>query len=170
VEDRSEKLTGEKPVTLVVGADHAGYELKKGLCAELAGLGVEFQDLGAHTLDPLDDYPDFAARVGEAVGRAGATRGIVVCGSGVGVCIALNKHPGVRAGICHDTYSAHQGVEHDDMNVLCLGSRIVSSELARAIVKSFVDAQFSVTEERHLRRLEKVRELEKRYFRGPTTD
>jgi ribose 5-phosphate isomerase B len=117
-------------------------------------------DLGAYVLNPADDYPDFAQAVAEAVRRGQAERGIVVCGSGVGACVVANKLPGIRAGICHDTYSAHQGVEHGDMNVLCLGARVIGCELALEVVRAFVGAKFS-GEERHRRRLAKIAALEK---------
>lgn len=151
---------------LVVAADHAGFELKQILVEDLKAAGVPFEDLGAHSYVATDDYPDYADAIGQAIAAGSADRGIILCGSGVGVCVAINKYPGVRAGICHDTYSAHQGVEHDAMNVLCLGARIVGREVAREIVKSFVEARFS-EEERHVRRLEKVREVERRYLREP---
>ncbi len=144
---------------LAVGADHGGFSLKENIVASLQKDGHEVVDVGAHTLDSTDDYPDFARAVGQAVQRGDAERGIVICGSGVGACVAANKLRGVRAGICHDTYSAHQGVEHDDMNVLCLGARVVGVELARELVRTFVGAQFSGAE-RHVRRLAKVTAME----------
>ncbi|MBN1441848.1 MAG: ribose 5-phosphate isomerase B [Planctomycetes bacterium] len=150
----------EDTVKIAVAGDHAGFELKKVLVEHLRSLGHEVVDLGAHELDPLDDYPDFGARLASAIRQGEAPRGILVCGSGVGVCIAVNKFAGVRAGICHDVYSARQGVEHDDMNVLCLGSRIIGSSLAMLIARTFVDAEFT-GEERHRRRLAKVLEIEK---------
>jgi RpiB/LacA/LacB family sugar-phosphate isomerase len=146
-------------VRVVIGADHAGYQMKEFLKRELQSLGHEIEDVG--TFDPKqpDDYPDFAAAVGGAVQAGRAERGILVCGSGVGASVAANKLPGVRAGLCHDTYSARQGVEHDDVNVLVLGSRVVGTELARELVRSFLASKFS-GEERHVRRLEKVKALE----------
>jgi len=144
---------------LAMGADHGGFELKNDLAELLKETGHEVVDVGAHAYDAADDYPDFARLVAEAVASGAAERGIVVCGSGVGACIAANKITGVRAGLCHDTYSAHQGVEHDDMNVLCLGARIVGVELAREIVTAFVGAQF-ITAERYMRRLNKVLAIE----------
>lgn len=150
---------------LAIAADHAGYQLKQELLRELKTLGHEVTDLGTHDPSKPSDYPDFAQAVGDAIRAGKAERGVIVCGSGVGVCIAANKIPGVRAGICHDTYSARQGVEHDDMNVLCVGQRIIGVELAREIVKAFAAARFSLTEERHVRRLGKVRDLEKRYLK-----
>ena len=144
---------------IAVGADHAGYPLKAPLIEHLKSLGHTVLDVGAHTLDPADDYPDFARAVaGPVVGKE-ADRGILVCGSGVGAVVALNKVRGIRASVCHDVYSAHQGVEHDDMNVLCLGGRIVGEEVARELVAAFVAAEFS-GEERHLRRLAKVQAME----------
>jgi len=146
---------------VAIGADHGGYSLKEGLSTWLSS-EHDVLDLGAHGLDPGDDYPDYAQAVAEAVASGRAQRGIIVCGSGVGACIAANKVPGVRACLCHDTYSAHQGVEHDDMNVLCLGARVVGIELARELIAAFLGATFS-GEERHSRRLGKVIAIEKRY-------
>ncbi len=151
---------------LVIASDHAGLELKEEVRANLAQAGHEVIDLGAYTCDPQDDYPDFAEKAGEAIKAGVAPRGIVICGSGVGVCIAANKIPGIRAGICHDTYSAHQGVEHDDMNVLVLGARIIGPALAFELAHTFVHASFAVKEERFLRRFNKVRAIETRYQRG----
>ena len=156
---------------VAVGCDHAGFALKEAVVGWLREWGHQVQDVGAHAIDPADDYPDFAKLVAESVAARQADRGIIVCGSGVGASIAANKVAGVRAAICHDTYSAHQGVEHDDMNVLCLGNRVIGSELARELVSTFVKASFS-NEERHLRRLRKVLALEAANFaadRSPTT-
>jgi ribose 5-phosphate isomerase B len=144
---------------IAVGADHGGFPLKADLVALLRKLGHEAVDVGAHTLDPSDDYPDFARAVGQAVQRGEAERGVIICGSGVGACIAANKMRGIRAGVCHDTYSARQGVEHDNMNVLCLGARVVGIEVARELVQAFVGARFS-GEERHARRVAKVAAME----------
>lgn len=144
---------------IAVGADHAGYELKVQIVDILKGLGHEVSDVGAHSLDPADDYPDFVKALAEDVVSQKSARGIMVCGSGVGASVAANKVRGVRASVCHDTYSAHQGVEHDDMNVLCLGARIIGEELAAELVSTFVSAEFS-GEERHKRRLGKVLEME----------
>ena len=144
---------------LALGADHAGYALAVELRPWLPSLDVEVLDLGAHTFDAADDYPDFAAAVARSVAGGQAQRGLIVCGSGVGASVAANKVPGVRAAVCHDTYSAHQGVEHDDVNVLCVGGRIVGVELAKEIVAAFLNARFS-GEERHQRRLAKVMALE----------
>ena len=145
---------------IAVGADHGGYPLKAEIIQVLTQAGHEPVDLGAYTLDPTDDYPDFSEAVGRSLQAGRAERGIVICGSGVGACVAANKMKGIRAGICHDTYSAHQGVEHDNMNVLCLGARIVGSELARELVLAFANAHFSGAE-RHVRRLNKVLKLER---------
>jgi RpiB/LacA/LacB family sugar-phosphate isomerase len=155
-------------VRVVIGADHAGYQMKEFLKRELDSLGHETEDVG--TFDPKqpDDYPDFAAAVGTAIQTGRAERGILVCGSGVGASVAANKLPGVRAGLCHDTYSARQGVEHDDINVLVLGSRVIGTELARELVRSYLLSKFS-GEERHVRRLNKVKELEAQQMRGEDT-
>ena len=144
---------------IAVGADHAGYELKAPISEWLRADGHDVIDLGAHAMDPLDDYPDFAEAVARSVAAGEAERGVVVCGSGVGASVAANKVRGARASVCHDTYSARQGVEHDDMNVLCLGARIVGDELAKEIVGAFASASFT-GEERHQRRLGKVMALE----------
>jgi len=144
---------------IALGADHGGFPLKGEIAEWVRRQGHETIDLGAHSLDPGDDYPDFALGVAEAVTGGRADRGIVICGSGVGASIAANKIRGARAGLCHDTYSARQAVEHDDMNVLCLGARVVGPALAQELVSSFLAARFS-GEERHARRLAKVRALE----------
>ena len=149
---------------VAVGADHGGFTLKNDLCTRLCEV-YEIRDLGAHTLDPTDDYPDFARTVAQVVASGQADRGILICGSGVGACIVANKIPGVRACLCHDTYSAHQGVEHDDMNILCLGARVIGLELAIELVATFLNAQFS-GEERHQRRLEKVLAIERQALHG----
>lgn len=142
-------------------ADHAGAAMKDELLRRLtsAGLRHELIDLGGDGSDPLDDYPDFAQRLGIAIQDGAADRGILICGSGVGASVAANKMQGVRAAVCHDTYSAHQGVEHDDMNVLTLGSRVIGSEPAYECAIAFLGATFS-GEERHVRRLEKVLAIE----------
>jgi ribose 5-phosphate isomerase B len=145
---------------IAVGSDHGGYPLKQVVVDELTQLGHEVIDCGAHSYDGGDDYPDFARTVGLAVQRGEAERGIMLCGSGVGACVAANKVRGARACVCHDTYSAAQGVEHDAMNVLCLGSRIIGEELARALVRAFAAAQFS-TDPRFQRRLGKVLQIER---------
>jgi ribose 5-phosphate isomerase B len=149
---------------IAVAADHAGFPLKSTIVDDLRRWGHEAVDLGTHDGDVSTDYPDHAAQACEAVRSRQAERGIVICGSGIGACIASNKFPGIRAGICHDTYSAHQGVEHDDMNVLCIGSRIIGREPAREIVRAFVEARF-VEDERFVRRLKKVLAIEARYTR-----
>jgi ribose 5-phosphate isomerase B len=144
---------------LAIGSDHAGHSLKNALLELLRGDGHAVSDL-TPALDPQDDYPDAAAGVGRAVALGKAERGIVVCGSGVGASVAANKIRGVRAGLCHDTYSARQGVEHDDINVLCLGARVIGDAVARDLVRAFLGARFS-GEERHARRLRKILDLEK---------
>jgi ribose 5-phosphate isomerase B len=152
---------------IVVGADHAGFELKQNIAAYVPQLGHEVLDVGAYRGTEPDDYPDFAEAVAMVVRNGQADRGILICGSGVGASVAANKIPGTRAGLCHDTYSAHQGVEHDDMNVLVLGSRVIATELARELVKAYLGATFS-GEERHVRRLEKVKKLESKYLAAPS--
>lgn len=142
---------------IAIAADHAGYELKQELIPSLRAIG-EVEDLGTYSTDPVD-YPDIAERVARAVVSGAVERGVLICGSGVGASVAANKVPGVRAGLCHDTYSAHQGVEHDDMNVLVLGARVIGPELARELVRAFLAARFS-HEERHERRLRKIQALE----------
>lgn len=149
---------------LAVAADHAGYELKRLVVEELRAHGHEVLDLGADNPDQPDDYPDVAARLCEAVRGGRAPRGILVCGSGVGACVVANKFPGIRAGLCHDHYSAHRAVEHDDVNVLCLGGRIIGPAPAVEIVHSFVAARFS-GEERHVRRLANLRAIEERFLK-----
>lgn len=145
---------------VALGADHGGYALKKIVQEELLALGHVVVDCGADTFNPTDDYPDFAEAVGIAVQQGQAERGIVICGSGVGAAVAASKMRGIRSSVCHDTYSAHQGVEHDDMNVLALGARIIGDELAKELVRAYLSAQFSGAE-RHQRRLDKVLKIEK---------
>jgi ribose 5-phosphate isomerase B len=145
---------------IAVGTDHGGYSLKHVIVDELTALGHVVVDCGAYEYSSKDDYPDYARAVGSAIQRGEAERGIVLCGSGVGASVAANKLRGIRASVCHDTYSAAQGVEHDAMNVLCLGSRIIGKELARSLVRAFASAQFS-TDPRFQRRLDKVIEIEK---------
>jgi ribose 5-phosphate isomerase B len=147
-----------------IGADHAGYDMKQDLLAFVEKLGHTPHDVGTFQPGKPDDYPDFAALVAEDVRSGNCERGILVCGSGVGVSVAANKFKGIRAGLCHDHYSAHQGVEHDDMNVLVLGSRIIGPMLAQDAVEAFLKATFS-NEERHLRRLNKVKGIEQHEFR-----
>jgi ribose 5-phosphate isomerase B len=145
---------------IAIAADHAGLPLKAPLAELIRSLGHEVADLGAHDYDKDDDYPDFARYVGQAIQHGQADRGVLVCGSGVGASVAANKMAGVRAAVCHDTYSAAQGVEHDDMNVLCLGGRIIGPTQAEQLVKAFLSAGFS-GEARHQRRLDKVLAIEK---------
>ena len=149
---------------VALGTDHGGFSLKVDLMERLRQR-YEVLDAGAHSYDSSDDYPEFVRPVVEAVTSGKAERGILICGSGVGACIAANKVPGINACACHDTYSAHQGVEHDDMNVLCLGARVIGIELAWEIAAAFMEAHFT-REERHLRRLEKVKALEQQYRRS----
>ena len=149
---------------LAIGADHAGYALKEEVRDYLEKLGHEVIDLGAYNAEP-SDYPDFAEAVGRALMAVRAERGILICGSGVGVNVAANKMPGIRACMCHDTYSAHQGVEHDNMNVLVMGARIIGPALALDLVASFLHATFQKQEERFVRRLNKVIAIEARYMR-----
>jgi|ERR1019366_2133854 ribose 5-phosphate isomerase B len=151
---------------LVISADHAGFPLKEDVRAYLTKAGHELVDLGAYNGDAPDDYPDFAEKVGDAIKQGVAPRGILICGSGVGVCVAANKIPGIRAGMCHDTYSAHQGVEHDDMNVIVLGARIIGSALAYEVVDAFIRAKFIASEERFTRRFNKVMAIEAKYRCG----
>lgn len=143
---------------LAIGSDHAGFELKEILRKFLSDLGHELVDVGAYDEKP-SDYPDFSKKVGDAVKDKKVDRGIMLCGSGVGASVAANKIKGIRASVCHDTYSAHQGVEHDDLNVIVIGARVIGSALAMDIAKTFVSASFS-NEERHLRRLQKIIALE----------
>ena len=146
---------------LAIGADHAGYPLKEEVRGYLEKLGHEVIDLGAFNAEP-SDYPDFAEAVGRAVIAGRAERGILICGSGVGVCVAANKLPGIRACMCHDHYSAHQGVEHDNMNVLVLGARIIGGALAFDLIDAFLSAKFQSQVERYTRRLNKVMAIEAR--------
>ena len=148
-----------------IGADHAGYQLKQELIPSLQALGHEVTDLGTHSTDPVD-YPDIAAVLARAVLGGSVERGVLLCGSGVGASVAANKLPGIRAGLCHDSYSAHQGVEHDDMNILVLGARVIGVELARELVRVFLDARFT-HEPRHERRLGKITALEEAVRRAP---
>src|SRR6266550_3702244 len=143
---------------IAIGADHAGFDLKQIIGAYLRHLGHEVIDKGTDSDAPVD-YPDFAEAVSIVVRDGQAERGVLICGSGVGASVAANKVPGIRAGLCHDTYSAHQGVEHDDMNVIVLGARVIGTELARDLVRVFMDARFT-HEERHERRLRKIKALE----------
>jgi RpiB/LacA/LacB family sugar-phosphate isomerase len=147
---------------IVIGSDHAGFELKKIVSRLLEEENLEVTDIGSYNTDPVD-YPDYAEAIGLAIREGRADRGVIICGSGVGASVAANKLPGIRAGLCHDTYSARQGVEHDDMNVLALGARIIGPELARELVIAFVRATFT-GEERHRRRLAKIQALETRHI------
>ena len=149
---------------IAVGCDHAGFALKAPAVQELERLGHEVIDLGTNSEEAVD-YPDFAQAVGEAVMRGEADRGLLLCGSGVGASVAANKIPGVRAAVCHDTFSARQGVEDDDMNVLCLGARVIGPQLALDVIRAWERARFS-NAERHRRRLDKVKALEARYQRN----
>ena len=146
---------------IAVGADHAGFDLKQIIAADLRQRGHAVIDKGTDSTEAVD-YPDFAEAVCKAVIDGQAERGLVICGSGVGASVSANKIAGIRAGLCHDTYSAHQGVEHDDMNVLVLGARIIGVELARELVENFLAAKFT-GEERHRRRVEKIKALERRF-------
>jgi len=147
-------------ISIAIGADHGGYDLKTDILPFLNHLGLKVLDLGACTYNSSDDYPDFAQTVARNVACGKTDRGIIICGSGVGACITANKIKGIRAGLCHDVYSAHQGVEHDDMNVLCLGARVIGIEVAKEIISAFLNARFT-GEERHKRRLEKLLKVEK---------
>jgi ribose 5-phosphate isomerase B len=146
---------------VAIGADHAGFDLKQNLGTYLRELGHEVIDIGTSSTEPVD-YPDIAEALSKILRSNEVDRGVLVCGSGVGASVAANKVPGIRAGLCHDTYSARQGVEHDDMNVLVLGARVIGTELARELTRVFLAAKFS-GEERHLRRVEKIKGLERRY-------
>lgn len=153
---------------IAIGADHGGYHLKQDLISYLKNK-YEIIDVGANTYNEQDDYPEFAEAVARVIVSRKAERGILICGSGVGACITANKIPGARASLCHDNYSAHQGVEHDDMNILCLGARVVAIELAKELVDAFLKANYS-GEERYQRRLEKILEIEQKSFQGKTVD
>ena len=146
---------------ILIGGDHAGFPLKEHLIRFLKAAGYEIEDIGAFQVDPEDDYPDFSLAVAEGVAGGRADRGIIACGSGVGASIAANKAKGARAALCHDTYTAAQGVEHDAMNVLCLGGRVIGVTTAEKIVEAFLKANYSA-EERHARRLAKITAAEQR--------
>jgi ribose 5-phosphate isomerase B len=150
---------------IALGADHGGVELKKRLHEVLKSQGHTVLDMGVDSTEPAD-YPEYARKVALAVTRAQAQRGIMICGSGVGACVAANKVPGVRAGLCHDTFSARQGVEDDDVNVLCLGARVIGTELALEIVRVWLAARFSEAE-RHRRRRDKVTAIEREFSKAP---
>lgn len=148
---------------IAISADHGGIDLKNALVEYIQGLGHDLVDFGTDSAESVD-YPDFALLVGRAIQNKEVERGIAICGSGVGVCIAANKMKGVYAAVCHDVYSASQGVEHDNMNVLCLGGRVIDEDLGKALVKAFIDARFTGNDagnERHLRRVTKIRKIEK---------
>jgi ribose 5-phosphate isomerase B len=146
---------------IAIGADHAGFESKSRVASELLAAGHSVIDTGPFEFAADDDYPDSAVAVAEIILKGDAERGILLCGSGVGASIAANKLPGIRAALCHDTYTARQSVEHDDANVLCAGPRVVGPDLLRVIIETWLGARFS-GEERHVRRLEKVRDIEQR--------
>ncbi len=145
---------------VAVAFDHRGVKLRAGVLQTIANLGHELLDLGTDALDPRIDYPDKAREIGEAIRAGEAERGVLVCGSGVGASVAACKLPGIRAAVCHDVYSAHQGVEHDNMNVLCLGSEVVGTALANDLIVTFLAAQFEA-KERYVRRLQKIEEMER---------
>ncbi len=150
---------------VTIGSDHAGFELKQLLAAFLRNQGHRLTDVGTNSTEPVD-YPDYAEALAASMLRGDSERGILICGSGVGASVAANKIPGIRAGLCHDSYSAHQGVEHDDMNVLVLGSRVIGPELAKDLCLQFLQARFT-GEERHRRRLKKIFSIEQRYSAQP---
>ena len=147
---------------VAVGGDHAGFEMKNLITEHVKSLGHTVVDAGAYEYDALDDFPDFSEAVAVRVAAGRAERGLIVCGSGVGASVAANKVRGIRAGLCHDTYSARQGVEHDDMNVVCIGARIIGEELAKEVVSAFLSARFIEEEEKYVRRLNKVLAIERR--------
>lgn len=149
---------------VVIGSDHAGFKLKNAMGDVIRSLGHSVLDIGAFNENP-SDYPDFAEAVGRAVLDGRAERGVLICGSGIGASVAANKLVGIRAGICHDTYSGHQGVEHDNMNVLVMGSRVVGEKLAEDVVRAFLSAKFT-NEERHVRRLAKVHAIEEKMLKS----
>jgi len=149
---------------IAVACDHAGFPLKDEVIRVISESGHQPVNLGTDSTEPVD-YPDFASKVGQAILEGTAERGVLICGSGIGACIAANKIEGIYACICHDVYSAGQGVEHDNMNVLCLGARIIGPALVPELVRAFLSAQFS-TEERHQRRVEKIRNLERTHMKG----
>jgi ribose 5-phosphate isomerase B len=152
---------------ITIGSDHAGFALKKVLIDHLEKSGHQLTDVGTNSTTPVD-YPDYAEAVAHGVLHGGTERGILICGSGVGASVAANKIPGIRAGLCHDSYSAHQGVEHDNLNILVLGSRVVADELAKDLCTIFLNARFTA-EDRHQRRLAKIHAIEQRYSNDSTT-
>jgi ribose 5-phosphate isomerase B len=149
---------------IAIGADHGGFRLKKEIVEFFKKRGYAVNDLGTFSDEPVD-YPDYAQAVSREIRLKKADKGILICGSGVGACVAANKFPGIRAAICHDTFSAHQGVEDDDINILCLGARVIGPELAKDIVRVWLSASFSGVE-RHRRRLAKIEEIEKEFLKG----
>lgn len=151
---------------IAIASDHAGFDLKEVVRDFIAKLGHDVHDLGAYNREP-SDYPDYAEKVGDALRAGDADRGVLICGSGVGVSVAANKMPGIRAAMCHDTYSAHQGVEHDNMNVLVLGARIIGTALACDLVAAYLNAHFQANEPRFVRRLNKVKAIEARFMVEP---
>jgi RpiB/LacA/LacB family sugar-phosphate isomerase len=155
-------MAKSKTMKITIGSDHAGFALKKVLMEHLQNSGHELVDVGTHSTAPVD-YPDYAEAVAQGVLHGGTERGILICGSGVGASVAANKIPGIRAGLCHDSYSAHQGVEHDNLNVLVLGARVVADELAKDLCTIFLNARFT-GEGRHQRRLAKIQGIERRYL------
>src|SRR5712675_2120816 len=165
--DRGPRTVVKETMKITIGSDHAGFALKKVLMDHLQKSGHRLEDVGTHSTAPVD-YPDYAEAVARGVLHGGTERGILICGSGVGASVAANKIPGIRAGLCHDCYSAHQGVQHDNMNILVLGSRVIGVELARDLVKEFLDANFS-EEERHVRRLQKVNGIERKFMSQRTS-
>jgi len=150
--------------TVAIGGDHAGFPMKELVCKQLSQMDLAVIDCGSHDETP-SDFPDFAEAVGQLVISGKVERGILVCGSGVGVSVAANKIPGIRASLCHDTYSAHQGVEHDDMNVLCIGARVIGPAIAFEIVEAFLSAKYS-PQERHQRRVDKILKIEQKALNG----
>ena len=153
-------MSDKLPIRLALGGDHAGFSLKKAVAEHFGDQVITIIDCGTKSTESCD-YPDFAVAVAKQLLDGNADKGLMICGSGVGVSVAANKIPGIRASICHDTYSAHQGVEHDDMNVLCIGGRIIGSELAFEIIDAFLRAKYT-PQERHQRRLDKVLDIERR--------
>jgi RpiB/LacA/LacB family sugar-phosphate isomerase len=151
-------MSGEKIMIIAVACDHAGFPLKDEVITAIEETGSQVIDLGTYNQEPVD-YPDYVEKAGRTILQKQADRAVIICGSGIGACIAANKIKGIYAGLCHDTYSAAQGVEHDNMNVLCMGGRIIGPEIAKGVVKAFVNAQFS-NEERHQRRVAKILKIE----------
>ena len=157
-------MEGDALMKIVIGSDHAGFQLKNAMGDLIRSLGHSVLDVGAFNENP-SDYPDFAEAVGRAVLDGRVERGVLICGSGIGASVAANKMVGIRAGVCHDTYSGHQGVEHDNMNVLVMGSRVIGEKLAADIVRAYLGANFT-NEDRHLRRLAKVHALEQKMLKS----